>query len=61
MAIFHSDSEKGGVAERTTHHTTDVDVNFDSDANSSFQEGVERARAITAVWSKWTLISMFSL
>ncbi|KAL3461542.1 major facilitator superfamily domain-containing protein [Aspergillus heterothallicus] len=34
---------------------------FDSDANSNFQEGVQRARAITAIWSKWTLLSLFCL
>ncbi|KAL4860905.1 hypothetical protein BDV12DRAFT_180981 [Aspergillus spectabilis] len=37
------------------------DEAFDSDANSSFQEGVQRARAITSVWSKTTLVSMFCL
>lgn len=33
---------------------------FDSDANS-FQDGVERVRAITSIWSKTTLASMFAL
>ncbi|KAL5342240.1 major facilitator superfamily domain-containing protein [Aspergillus crustosus] len=37
------------------------DEAFDSDANSSFQEGVQRARAITSVWSKTSLVTMFCL
>jgi hypothetical protein len=41
-------------------YTKDEDA-FDSDANSNFQEGVQRARAITAIWSKWTLLTLFCL
>ncbi|KAL2797000.1 major facilitator superfamily domain-containing protein [Aspergillus keveii] len=41
-------------------YTKDEDA-FDSDVNSNFQEGVQRARAITAIWSKWTLLTLFCL
>ncbi|KAI9368020.1 major facilitator superfamily domain-containing protein [Aspergillus egyptiacus] len=34
---------------------------FDSDGNSSFQDGVLRARAITSIWSKTTLFSLFAM
>jgi hypothetical protein len=36
------------------------DVREDNDSEE-FQQGVERVRAITAIWSKSTLISMFIL
>jgi hypothetical protein len=31
------------------------------DKSEDFQQGVERVRAITAIWSKTTLVSMFIL
>ena len=34
---------------------------FDSDKPEEFQDGVERIRAITAIWSRSTLITMFIL
>ena len=60
MAV--SDSEKGVHAEPTVQDRhDDSSVAFDSDANSDFQVGVERVRAVTTIWSKPTLIAMFSL
>ncbi|KFA69861.1 hypothetical protein S40285_08422 [Stachybotrys chlorohalonatus IBT 40285] len=55
------DTEKGTASESHNHVRSDHDLAFDSDANSDFQEGVLRVRAVTAIWSKWTLITMFCL
>jgi len=33
----------------------------DDDKSEEYQQGVERVRAITAIWSKTSLISMFVL
>ena len=33
----------------------------EDDKSEDFQQGVERVRAITAIWTKTTLISMFIL
>lgn len=57
------DAEKSAAPDAQVSATTrsDDDLAFDSDDNSSFQEGVQRARAITSVWSRTTLISMFAM
>ena len=52
--------------EKTTrssvNEVSSVDQKNDSDADSAnFQGGVKRVRAITSVWSKQTLWTMFAL
>lgn len=55
-----ADVEKNGVAHQTT--LADGMSDDDSDADTKdFQEGVQRVRAITTVWSKKTLASMFAM
>ncbi|RDW81286.1 uncharacterized protein DSM5745_04843 [Aspergillus mulundensis] len=55
------DIEKSTVDTQAIPARSSDEGAFDSDANSSFQEGVQRARAITTIWSKWTLVSLFCL
>jgi hypothetical protein len=58
------DTEKSAAPDAqvtSAPRSEDDDLRFDSDDNSSFQEGVQRARAITSIWSKSTLISMFAM
>lgn len=62
--IAETDMEKNGGADPLT---TEIPGSNDNGASSSdgdserFQEGVQRVRAITTIWSKSTLISMFVL
>ena len=43
-------------------HRNSKDHANDSDANSTeFQEGVQRVRAVTTLWTKKTLVLMFIL
>ncbi|KAL4876390.1 major facilitator superfamily domain-containing protein [Aspergillus karnatakaensis] len=49
------------AAEPPAYRNNSNDEAFDSDGNSSFQEGVQRARAITTIWSKSMLVTMFCL
>ncbi|KAJ4247424.1 hypothetical protein NW762_013099 [Fusarium torreyae] len=53
------DEEKNAAIPQTVASgvQADTDSNFESDGE--YQEGVERVRAITSVWTKKTLISMF--
>ncbi|KAM0549161.1 hypothetical protein ACHAPJ_009470 [Fusarium lateritium] len=61
----HQDARSSGDEEKNTAIPqtvasgvqADGDSNFESDGE--YQEGVERVRAITAVWTKKTLLSMF--
>lgn len=39
----------------------DDEKKYDTDGSENFQEGVNRMRAITTVWSRKTLFSMFAL
>lgn len=58
----HLDSEKGNGGDpraQEVYHSSSND-GFDSDHNE-FQEGVQRVRAITTIWSKSTLWSFFAL
>ncbi|KAL4949784.1 major facilitator superfamily domain-containing protein [Aspergillus filifer] len=58
-----TDTEKSIALDPQTQpvsHSGD-DEALDSDTSSNFQEGVHRARAITAIWSKWNLIALFCL
>lgn len=58
--VAHTDVEKDGVAHQTT--LADALSDEDSDADTKdFQDGVQRVRAITSVWSKKTLASMFAM
>jgi hypothetical protein len=52
------DVEKTNV---NVHTDGSNDNGFESDKPEEFQHGVERIRAITAIWSRSTLISMFVL
>ena len=54
------ETEKNGATDFQTRNTSTDDGN-ESDGSDEFQNGVQRVRAITAVWSKTTLISMFCL
>lgn len=51
--------------EKQSHdnfNSAELGSHASNDANSEeFQAGVERVRAITAIWTKKTLISMFCL
>uniref|UniRef100_A0A8H7K9Z9 Major facilitator superfamily (MFS) profile domain-containing protein n=1 Tax=Bionectria ochroleuca TaxID=29856 RepID=A0A8H7K9Z9_BIOOC len=61
-AEAHLDSEKGNGGDphaQEVYHSSSND-GFDSDHNE-FQEGVQRVRAITTIWSKSTLWSFFAL
>ena len=42
-------------------HETGSDVETKSVESETFQNGVQRVRAITEIWSKQTLITMFVL
>ncbi|KAJ4344462.1 uncharacterized protein N0V89_012204 [Didymosphaeria variabile] len=53
------DVEKNGHADVIA--PSDGSEVRDDDRSEEFQQGVERVRAITAIWSKTTLISMFIL
>ncbi|KAJ4129190.1 hypothetical protein NW768_007725 [Fusarium equiseti] len=52
-----SDEEKNMAVPETQTHVRREGSDFESDGE--YQEGIERVRAITSVWSKKTLISMF--
>ena len=53
------DSEKAGHADITVpSEGSDV---VDDDKSDTYQQGIERVRAITEIWSKTTLVSMFIL
>ena len=53
------DVEKSGHDNiKVPSESSDV---LDDDKSEHFQQGVERVRAITEIWSKTTLISMFIL
>jgi hypothetical protein len=57
--VVGADVEKNAVQESTV---ADASSDHDSIADSKdFQVGVRRVRAITTVWSKKTLISMFAM
>lgn len=59
-AAILSDVEKDTAAQQTV--VADRSSLNDSDAiTEEFQDGVKRVRAITAIWSKKTLASMFAL
>lgn len=58
------DAEKNVVDPTTTEvsgNKTNEDAGSDSDFSEEFQNGVQRVRAITSIWSKYTLGSMFAL
>ncbi|CAG7565208.1 unnamed protein product [Fusarium equiseti] len=52
-----SDEEKNTAIPNTEAHVRSEGSDFESEGE--YQEGVERVRAITSVWTKKTLISMF--
>ncbi|KAI1050812.1 hypothetical protein LB507_009291 [Fusarium sp. FIESC RH6] len=52
-----SDEEKNTAVPETQAHVQREGSDFESDGE--YQEGIERVRAITSVWTKKTLISMF--
>ncbi|KAF5679216.1 siderophore iron transporter mirb [Fusarium heterosporum] len=55
-----SDEEKNtGVQQTQTSAVMNNDGSSDFESDGEYQQGVERVRAITSVWSKKTLISMF--
>ncbi|KAH7130480.1 siderophore iron transporter-like protein mirB [Dendryphion nanum] len=54
------DTEKN-VDSNYNAHELSSEGGHDTDGSSEYQNGVERVRAITAIWSKSTLISMFCL
>lgn len=55
-----TDVEKNGVAQQTVLADGVSDIDSDADTKD-FQEGVQRVRAITSIWSKKTLASMFAM
>jgi hypothetical protein len=58
------DAEKNGADPNTTEisgNKTNEDAGSDSDVSEKYQNGVQRVRAITSIWSKYTLASMFAL
>ncbi|KAF2687176.1 MFS general substrate transporter [Lentithecium fluviatile CBS 122367] len=55
-----TDIEKNTAAEITAADGSDAS-GHETDKSEEFQNGVERVRAITAIWSRSTLISMFVL
>lgn len=54
------DIEKSGNTGIATHEAGS-DVETKSVESENFQNGVQRVRAITEIWSKQTLITMFIL
>ena len=54
------DIEKSGDGQFHTHETGS-DVETKSVESETFQNGVQRVRAITEIWDKKTLITMFVL
>jgi hypothetical protein len=52
-----SDEEKNNVIPQTESATRPEGSDFESEGE--YQEGIERVRAITSVWTKKTLVSMF--
>lgn len=50
-------SKDGHIASDAISHSS----GHESENSENFQDGVERVRAITAIWTKPTLISMFVL
>lgn len=53
-----SDEEKNtGIPQTQSAAVNDGSSDFESDGE--YQQGIERVRAITSVWSKKTLLSMF--
>lgn len=60
-----SDAEKGrhGVSTTAVDGSTTSGAKHDGNASDSdeFQDGVREVRAVTTVWSKTSLFSMFAL
>lgn len=52
-----SDEEKNTAIPQTESATRPEGSDFESEGE--YQEGIERVRAITSVWTKKTLVSMF--
>jgi hypothetical protein len=52
-----SDEEKNNVIPQTESTARPEGSDFESEGE--YQDGIERVRAITSVWTKKTLISMF--
>lgn len=75
MAVFKSDEVQGadGVSTappldmeknvNTSHDVVEVnsESGYNSDKSEEFQPGVQEIRAITSIWSKPMLITMFVL
>lgn len=52
-----SDEEKNTAIPQTESAVRSEGSDFESDGE--YQDGIERVRAITSVWTKKTLVSMF--
>ncbi|KAI9150686.1 MFS siderochrome iron transporter [Paramyrothecium foliicola] len=56
-----ADDEKNVAQGQEDRPGSNDDSNYNYDSEDHMQGGVQRVRAITTAWSKWSLISMFCL
>lgn len=60
-ASLQIDPEKNAVATNEPQELNGDEKKYDTDGSENFQDGVNRIRAITSVWSTKTLILVFAL